>query len=115
MLENSKKQAEDYLKDTDKVFSDALTYINANSSQVASNIEKIAKDTGYDISSYIVNAWKKGGNAVGDYASTLSSNVPKITEQLSFIESSWTSICDAADKAAKASAKYAETKVNKAQ
>lgn len=115
MLENSKKQAEDYLKDTDKVFSDALTYVNANSSQVASNIEKIVKDTGYDISSYIVNAWEKGGNAVGDYASTLSSNIPNITAQLSLIASSWQSICDAADRAAEASAKYAETKVTDTQ
>lgn len=115
MLENSKKQAEDYLKDTDKVFSDALTYVNANSSQVASNIEKIAKDTGYDISSYIVNAWEKGGNAVGDYASTLSSNVPGITAQLGLIASSWQSICDAADRAAEASVKYAETKVTDTQ
>ena len=115
MLENSKKQAEDYLKDTDKVFSDALTYVNANSSQVASNIEKIAKDTGYDVSTYIVNAWKDGGSAVGDYTSTLSSNVPNITAQLSLIASSWQSICDAADRAAEASAKYAETKVNKTQ
>lgn len=115
MLENSKKQAEDYLKDTNKVFSDALTYVNANSSQVASNIEKISKDTGYDISTYITNAWEKGGNAVGDYASTLSSNVPNITAQLSLIESSWDRVCKAADKAAEASAKYAETKVNKTQ
>lgn len=111
MLENSKKQAEDYLKDTNKVFSDALTYVNANSSQVASNIEKISKDTGYDISTYITHAWKDGGNAVGDYASTLSSNVPNITAQLSLIESSWDRVCKAADKAAEASAKYAETKV----
>lgn len=115
MLENSKKQAEDYLKDTNKVFSDALTYVNANSSQVASNIEKIAKDTGYDISSYIVNAWEKGGSAVGDYASTLSSNIPNITAQLGLIASSWQSICDAADRAAEASAKYAETNVNGTQ
>lgn len=115
MLENSKKQAEDYLKDTNKVFSDALTYVNANSSQVASNIEKIAKDTGYDVSTYIVNAWKDGGNAVGDYASTLSSNIPNITAQLSLIASSWQSICDAADRAAEASAKYAETKVTDTQ
>ena len=115
MLENSKKQAEDYLKDTNKVFSDALTYVNANSSQVASNIEKIAKDTGYDISSYIVNAWEKSGNAVGNYASTLSSNVPGITAQLSLIASSWQSICDAVDRAAEASAKYADTKVTDTQ
>lgn len=115
MLENSKKQAEDYLKDTNKVFSDALTYVNANSSQVASNIEKIAKDTGYDVSSYIVNAWEKGGSAVGDYASTLSSNVPNITAQLSLIETSWKSICKAADEAAEASAKYAETNVTGTQ
>lgn len=115
MLENSKKQAEDYLKDTDKVFSDALTYVNANSSQVASNIEKIAKDTGYDVSTYIVNAWKDGGDAVGDYASTLSSNIPNITAQLSLIASSWQSICDAADRAAEASTKYAETKVTDTQ
>lgn len=115
MLENSKKQAEDYLKDTDKVLSDALTYVNVNSSQVASNIEKISKDLGISISDYIVNAWKDGGNAVGDYASTLSSNVPNITAQLSLIESSWDRVCKAADKAAEASAKYAETKVNKTQ
>lgn len=115
MLENSKKQAEDYLKDTDKVFSDALTYVNANSSQVASNIEKIAKDTGYDVSTYIVNTWKDGGSAVGDYTSTLSSNVPNITAQLSLIASSWQSICDAADRAAEASAKYAETNVTGTQ
>lgn len=115
MLTNSKKQAEDYLKDTNKVFSDALTYVNANSSQVASNIEKISKDLGISISDYITHAWKDGGNAVGDYASTLSSNVPNITAQLSLIESSWDRVCKAADKAAQASAKYAETKVNKTQ
>lgn len=115
ILTKSKESAEDYLKDTNKVFSDALTYVNANSSQVASNIEKIAKDTGYDISSYIVNAWEKGGSAVGDYASTLSSNVPNITAQLSLIASSWQSICDAADRAAEASAKYAETNVTGTQ
>lgn len=115
MLTNSKKQAEDYLKDTNKVFSDALTYVNANSSQVASNIEKISKDLGISISDYIVSAWKDGGNAVGDYASTLSSNIPNITAQLSLIASSWQSICKAADEAAEASAKYAETKVTDTQ
>lgn len=115
MLTKSKESAEDYLKDTNKVFSDALTYVNANSSQVASNIEKIAKDTGYDVSTYIVNAWKDGGDAVGDYASTLSSNIPNITAQLGLIASSWQSICKAADEAAEASAKYAETKVTNTQ
>lgn len=115
MLTKSKESAEDYLKDTDKVFSDVLTYVNANSSQVASNIEKISKDLGISISTYITNAWKDGGSAVGNYASTLSSNVPGITAQLSLIASSWQSICDAADRAAEASAKYADTKVTDTQ
>lgn len=103
------------MKDTNKVFSDALTYVNANSSQVASNIDKISKDLGISISTYIVNAWKDGGNSVGSYADTLSSNVPNITAQLSLIASSWQSICDLADRAAEASAKYAETKVTDTQ
>lgn len=115
MLTKSKESAESYLKDTDKVFSDALTYVNANSSQVASNINKISKDLGISISTYIVNAWKDGGSAVGDYASTLSSNIPNITAQLGLIASSWQSICKAADEAAEASAKYAETKVTDTQ
>lgn len=115
MLTNSKKQAEDYLKDTNKVFSDALTYVNANSSQVSNNIDKISKDLGISISDYITNAWKNGGSAVGDYASTLSSNIPNITAQLGLIASSWQSICKAADEAAEASAKYAETKVTDTQ
>lgn len=115
MLINSKKQAEDYLKDTNKVFSDALTYVNANSSQVSNNIDKISKDLGISISDYITNAWKNGGSAVGDYASTLSSNVPNITTQLGLIASSWQSICNAANMAAEASAKYAEATVNGTQ
>lgn len=115
MLENSKKQAEDYLKDTDKVFSDALTYVNANTSQVSNNIEKIAKDTGYDISTYITSAWKDSGNAVGDYASTMSSNAPKITAQIGLITSAWNAQCEAADKAAQASAKAASLPITDSQ
>ena len=115
MLTKSKESAESYLKDTNKVFSDALTYVNANTSQISNNIDKISKDLGISISEYITNAWKDGGSAVGDYASTLSSNVPNITAQLSLIESSWQSICNAANKAAEASAKYAEATVNGTQ
>ena len=115
MVTDAEDMATQYLRNSEKVFSDALTYVNANSSQVASNIEKIAKDTGYDVSTYIVNAWKKGGSAVGDYASTLSSNVPNITAQLSLIASSWQSICDAADRAAEASAKAASLPITDSQ
>lgn len=115
MLTKSKESAESYLKDTNKVFSDALTYVNANTSQVSNNIDKISKDLGISISEYITNAWKDGGSAVGDYASTLSSNIPNITAQLNLIASSWQSICKAADEAAEASAKYAETKVTDTQ
>lgn len=115
MLTKSQEAAENYLKNTDQVFVDALGYVNKNTSQVSQNLEKIAKDTGYDISTYITSAWKDGGSAVGDYASTLSSNVPNITAQLSLIETSWKSICKAADEAAEASAKYAETNVTGTQ
>lgn len=115
MLTNSKKQAEDYLKDTDKVFSDALTYVNANTSQVSNNIEKISKDLGISISDYITSAWKDSENAVGDYASTMSSNVPKITAQIGLITSAWNAQCEAADKAAQASAKAASLPITDSQ
>ena len=107
MLENSKKQAEDYLKNSNQVFVDALGYVNKNTSQVSQNLEKIAKDTGYDISTYITNAWKDSGDAVGTYESTLSSNVPKITSQIQLITNAWNAQCEAADKAAQASANAA--------
>ena len=115
MLENSKKQAEDYLKDTDKVFVDALGYVNANTSQVSNNIDKISKDLGISISEYITNAWKDSGNAVGDYASTMSSNVPKITAQIGLITNAWNAQCKAADKAAEASAKAASLPITDSQ
>lgn len=115
MLENSKKQAEDYLKDTDKVFSDALTYVNANTSQVSNNIEKISKDLGISISEHIISAWKDSGNAVGTYESTLSSNAPKITAQIGLITNAWNAQCEAADKAAQASAKAASLPIADSQ
>ena len=107
MLENSKKQAEEYLKDTDKVFADAIVYVNAHADQVSTTLTKLAQDTGYNISEYITKAWRGSGSAVGDYASTMSKNVPKITQQIALITGAWEAQCLAAEKAAKASAKAA--------
>ena len=107
MLTKSQDAAKSYLRDSEKVFIDALNYVNANTSQVSQNLEKISKDLGYDISTYITNAWKDGGDAVGTYESTLSSNVPKIIAQIQLITNAWKAQCEAAEKAAKASAKAA--------
>ncbi|MCI7532259.1 MAG: hypothetical protein MSA59_05295 [Lachnobacterium sp.] len=107
MLTKSQDAAENYLKNTDQVFVDALGYVNKNTSQVSQNLEKISKDLGYDISTYITNAWKDSGDAVGTYESTLSSNVPKITAQIQLITNAWNAQCEAANKAAQASANAA--------
>ena len=107
MLTKSQDAAESYLKNSEKVFVDALSYVNKNTSQVSQNLEKISKDLGYDISTYITNAWKDSGDAVGTYESTLSSNVPKITAQIQLITNAWNAQCEAANKAAKASANAA--------
>ena len=107
MLTKSQEAAENYLKNTNQVFVDALGYVNKNTSQVSQNLEKISKDLGFDISTYITNAWKDGGDAVGTYESTLSSNVPKITAQIQLITNAWNSQCEAANKAAQASANAA--------
>ena len=107
MLTKSQEAAENYLKNTDQVFVDALGYVNKNTSQVSQNLEKISKDLGYDISTYITNAWKDSGDAVGTYESTLSSNVPKITAQIQLITNAWNAQCEAANKAAQASANAA--------
>lgn len=109
MLENSKKQAEEYLKDTDKVFADAIVYVNAHADQVSNTLTKLAQDTGYNISEHITKAWKGSGDAVGDYASTMSENIPKITQQIALITSAWEAQCLAADKAAKASVKATQS------
>ena len=107
MLTKSQEAAESYLKNSEKVFVDALSYVNKNTSQVSQNLEKISKDLGISISDYITNAWKDGGNAVGTYESTLSSNVPKITAQIQLITNAWNAQCEAANKAAQASANAA--------
>jgi len=82
-----------------------FAYVNANTTQIANNIEQIAKDTGYDISNYITNAWKDSGNTVGDYYSTLSSNAPNIAAQINLITSAWRAQAEAAEAAAKAAEK----------
>lgn len=107
MLTKSQEAAENYLKNTDQVFVDALGYVNKNTSQVSQNLEKISKDLGYDISTYITSAWKDSGDAVGTYESTLSSNVPKIISQIQLITNAWNAQCEAANKAAQASANAA--------
>ncbi len=102
MLENAEQQAEDYLKNTEQVFSDATAYINANSQVVASNLTQISKTLGYDISTYITDAWTSGGNAIVSYSSTLTENVGGICTQIGLIKDAWDDVCEAADKAAKA-------------
>ena len=107
MVTDAEDMATQYLRNTNQVFVDALGYVNKNISQVSQNLEKISKDLGFDISTYITNAWKDGGDAVGTYESTLSSNVPKITAQIQLITNAWNAQCEAADKAAQASANAA--------
>lgn len=108
MYENSKSASEQYLADSTKVFADALIYVNSHTQQVSSNLEQISKDTGYDISSNITNAWKSAGNAVDTYEGILSGNIPSITSQISLIATAWQAAAEAAEKAAKA-AKTATT------
>ena len=102
MLKNSQEQAENYLKDSEKVFVDALNYVNSHTEQVSQNLEKIAKDTGYDISSNITNAWKNSGKAVDSYESILQGNIPNITAQIGLITSAWEATAKAAEDAAAA-------------
>ena len=102
MLKNSQEQAENYLKDSGKVFMDSLTYVNSHTEQVSQNLEKIAKDTGYDISTYITNAWEDGGKAVDSYESILQGNIPNITAQIGLITSAWEATAKAAEDAAAA-------------
>lgn len=104
MLKNSQEQAENYLKDSEKVFMDAFEYVNAHTSQIANNIEAIAKETGYDISTYIVNAWKNSGDAVGNYSNALSSSTPNILSQIDLITQAWNEQTTAIEKASQAAA-----------
>ena len=67
MVTDSEDMATQYLKNSEKVFVDALGYVNKNTEQVSNNIEKISKDLGISISDYITNAWKDSGDAVGTY------------------------------------------------
>ena len=108
MLKNSQEQAENYLKDSERAFVDAIAYVNSHTQQVSNNIEKIAKDTGYDISQNITNAWKGSGNAVDTYEGILQGNVPNITSQIGLITTAWKEQTRAIEKAAKA-AKEATT------
>ena len=102
MVTDAEDMATQYLKDSEKVFVDALAYVTSHTYQVSQNLEKISKDTGYDISSNITNAWKDGGKAVDSYANILQGNVPKVTAQISLITSAWQAAADAAEKAAQA-------------
>ena len=105
MLKNSEEQAENYLKNSEVVFVDALNYVNANSATVASNIEKIAKETGYDVSSYITDAWESAGNAVTNYANGFATSASGIQIQIGLITQKWNEACLAAEAYAESAAK----------
>lgn len=102
MVTDAEDMATQYLKDSEKVFVDALNYVNAHTYQVSQNLEKIAKETGYDISTYIVNAWKNSGDAVGNYSNALSSATPNILSQIALITQAWNEQTAAIEKASQA-------------
>lgn len=102
MVTDAEDMATQYLKDSEKVFVDALAYVNAHTQQVSNNLEQISKETGYDISENITNAWKDAGKAVDSYENILTGNVPNITSQIQLITTAWQNACDAAEKASKA-------------
>ena len=61
------------------------------------------------MSTYITSAWEDSGDAVGDYASTLSSNVPNITAQIGLITAAW----EAQTKAIEANAEAVKSATEK--
>ena len=109
MLTDSQEKAEEYLKDSDKVFSDAILYINNNTEKVSANIQKIAKETGYNISTYITNAWSNSSNAVTTYYDTLSYASSGIVGQIELITNAWTLQANEAERAAQAIVKAQTT------
>ena len=113
LVSASKEKTEEYLKDSNKVFIDALDYVNAHTTQISSNLEKISSDLGYDISTNITDAWKDGGKAVDSYENILKGNVPKVTAQIGLITSAWKEAALAAEKAAKAMAKATTSEYQK--
>ena len=102
MVTDAEDMATQYLKDSEKVFVDALAYVNSHTYQVSQNLERFSQKLGFEISDNITNAWKDAGKAVDSYESILTGNIPSITSQIQLITTAWQNACDAAEKASKA-------------
>lgn len=103
LLENSEKTNEAYLRDSEKVFSDCLVKINANSSVIGKQIEETAKSVGYNVSEYISGAWTESTTAVTNYGEQFTLTSSTVIGQIGAITTAWQEAINKANEYAKAS------------
>lgn len=99
------KEMKDYMKNTDLIFSETLSTINANSNSIANTIKNTASNVGYSISSQITSAWTTAGNSVTAYSSKFQSASVGMLSVLSKIKEAYDDAALSAEALAKASVK----------
>lgn len=103
LVDQSEQANENYLKDSEKVFADALVKINANTQVIGNQIETIAKKVGYDVSTYISDAWVNSTTAVSNYSEKFTETSSLVIAQIGQIATQWQTAIDKANEYAQAS------------
>lgn len=89
VLNNSRTQLDEYLKDSEKVFIDSLATVNSNTQLISDTLKSTAKEVGYTISDELVNSWNKAGKAVTNYNNTFADISVGIITSINGIKNAW--------------------------
>lgn len=108
VLNNSRTQLDEYLKDSEKVFIDSLATVNSNTQLISDTLKSTAKEVGYTISDELVNSWNKAGKAVTNYNNIFADISVGIITSINGIKNAW-------QEAVKAYENYANATVTASQ
>ena len=88
------------LKNQDQVIADSYEVIKSNTQDVFNTLTEIAQQYGIDLSDAVINPWKDGINAIGNYKDQLTTASSSFTEQLDLIKKQMQDLQTEADKTA---------------
>lgn len=80
--EDKMEALDEYLKEEDQVISDSFDLVKLNADVVGQTIKDISKEYGVDFSDTLVNPWKDGASAIGEYNDSLDASQSTYSDYL---------------------------------
>ena len=109
------KEWEDYLKDTNRVVSDSLGTITANTDAVYQTLTQMGKEYGLSITESLTSPWKEGERAIQSFSEKFGISMSATIEELQALEAHFNNVVSKIEQSGSQAGQIVQDNTNRYQ